>query len=126
MPDVPVRVALRLVLAALSQARQEASDRLTRNPKGNPTGTHAVRLRERIGTINEQHYDVLRLLRSEPKGTLRADIAGLLAAYALGHLEALSQLEALLASIRLPQAEAVADCDSQDIAGVCRLLTGGS
>lgn len=107
---IPARVALSIVIDVLAQRAGRLANRAARNPRAQSDSKRAGRQRN--------HDDLMRQVRQlqalAVQGDVSAATAGLLAAWASGHAEAIAALEAIT-----PGVEALRD---DDYVGACRLL----
>lgn len=122
---LPRKLALRLVYAALVDAIARVDRAADHNRRGPPTPAVQTARWNTLAQLRDQKDQVYHLMRDEPRGVLPAAWVALLAAWAMGHLEAIGAIERAVLEAKHPAAERLADLSSEDVAGACRLLMEG-
>lgn len=107
---IPARVALSIVVDVLDARIRRLANRAGRNPRAQSDSKAEGRRRNRDELMAQR--DHLRSLSLH--GEVSAEVAGLLAAWASGHAEAIAALEDIV-----PGVQGLRDTD---YVGACRLL----
>lgn len=117
-PTIPASVVCRAAAALLwwraDQLRRRAGDRRAH------ASVRTGRLQEAERLLEQER--ALMDLAGSTKGSLRADVAGLVLALAQGYTEAMRDLEDLLAAIGHPQASAVCELPAGRIDRLLEIL----
>lgn len=113
MTTIPASVVLRAAVDLIAAQRQRLHRRVHNNPRES-TATKTEGRKQEIARLERMERELQAL---SVKDGCRADVAGLLLAWAAGHVAVIAELEEIEPRI--------AEVASGDVVAACRILLGG-